>query len=216
MLRKVGYASWKRWMAAGSVGAMFGSSFTFVTCFRASATSVIVLFSKAVTALAAVQIGVLLGANVTAVASSDEKLAAVWTYETSPLYSEKERAALGFAPMALSTSAGSEVQQPLATAVIGGMIQDTFSETFFKIPFLGDIPGIGNLFKSRGRQREKTNLMVFIRPRVLRNAEQAAIETNSKYNYMRNRQIERVLGEAGWPVKKLACTAVGPIRLSQV
>jgi general secretion pathway protein D len=57
------------------------------------------------------------------------------------------------------------------------------------VPLLGKIPLIGNLFRVRGTQKQKTNLMVFIRPRVLRTPEQTAFETNSKYNYMRDLQI---------------------------
>ena len=75
--------------------------------------------------------------------------------------------------------------------VLGGLIEDRLTEGEQRVPGLGRIPLLGNLFRVRNTQKTKTNLMVFIRPRVLRNAEQAAIETNSKYNYMRNRQIER-------------------------
>jgi len=59
------------------------------------------------------------------------------------------------------------------------------------VPGLGNIPIVGNLFKARNTQKTKTNLMVFIRPRVLRTAQQAAIETNSKYNYLRDLQLNR-------------------------
>ena len=50
---------------------------------------------------------------------------------------------------------------------------------------------IGELFKTRSVDKVKTNLMVFIRPRILRDGVDAAIETNAKYNYIRNQQLER-------------------------
>jgi general secretion pathway protein D len=73
--------------------------------------------------------------------------------------------------------------------VLGGLIEDRLTESENRVPFLGKIPVIGALFRVRSTQKTKTNLMVFIRPRVLRTAEQAAIETNSKYNYLRDQQL---------------------------
>jgi general secretion pathway protein D len=75
--------------------------------------------------------------------------------------------------------------------VLGGLIEDRLTESEQRVPLLGKIPVIGALFRVRNTQKTKTNLMVFIRPRVLRTAEQAATETNSKYNYLRNLQLER-------------------------
>ena len=75
--------------------------------------------------------------------------------------------------------------------VLGGLIEDRLTESEQRVPFLGRIPLLGNLFKVRSTQKTKTNLMVFIRPRVLRTPEQAAIETNAKYNYLRNLQLEQ-------------------------
>jgi len=72
--------------------------------------------------------------------------------------------------------------------VLGGLIEDRLIESEDRVPLLGRIPLIGNLFRVRNTQKTKTNLMVFIRPRVVRTAEQAAIETNAKYNYLRNLQ----------------------------
>jgi general secretion pathway protein D len=72
---------------------------------------------------------------------------------------------------------------------IGGLLNDNERRTIEKIPFLGDIPVVGNLFKSRGRQREKTNLMVFIRPTILRSAEDAREMSQRRYGYIRNMQF---------------------------
>ena len=71
---------------------------------------------------------------------------------------------------------------------IGGLLNDNERRTIEKIPLLGDLPGIGNLFKSRGRSREKTNLMVFIRPTILRSAADARAMSNRRYGYIRDRQ----------------------------
>jgi general secretion pathway protein D len=74
--------------------------------------------------------------------------------------------------------------------VLGGLIEDRLTESEDRVPILGSIPVIGALFRVRSTQKTKTNLMVFIRPRVIRTAEQAAIETNAKYNYLRNLQLD--------------------------
>jgi general secretion pathway protein D len=75
--------------------------------------------------------------------------------------------------------------------VLGGLIEDRLTEGERRVPVLGRIPILGNLFRVRNTQKTKTNLMVFIRPRVVRTAEQAAFETDAKYNYMRNLQLDR-------------------------
>jgi general secretion pathway protein D len=56
-----------------------------------------------------------------------------------------------------------------------------------KIPVLGDIPVAGALFRSKSRQKTRTNLMVFIRPTVIRNADDARNATAPRYDYMRSR-----------------------------
>jgi len=71
---------------------------------------------------------------------------------------------------------------------IGGLLNDNERRTIEKIPFLGDLPVVGNLFKSRGRARDKTNLMVFIRPTILRSAADARAMTDRRYGYIRGRQ----------------------------
>jgi general secretion pathway protein D len=74
------------------------------------------------------------------------------------------------------------------TVVLGGLIQDTQTGGEQRVPFLGRIPIIGEAFKTRNAQKTKTNLMVFIKPRILRDGTDAAIETNQKYNYIREQQ----------------------------
>jgi general secretion pathway protein D len=66
------------------------------------------------------------------------------------------------------------------TIVLGGLIGDNYSDGSSKIPLLGDIPFIGSLFRYDNKSRAKTNLMVFIRPYVLRNNEQSVDISNKK------------------------------------
>lgn len=72
---------------------------------------------------------------------------------------------------------------------LGGLLDDNERRTIEKVPLLGDIPGLGELFKSRAKSRTKTNLMVFIRPTVLRNAADAQALAARRYGYVRNRQL---------------------------
>jgi len=74
------------------------------------------------------------------------------------------------------------------TVVLGGLIQDSQTGGEQRVPFLGRIPVLGEAFKSRSAKKTKTNLMVFIQPRILRDGLDAAFETNQKYNYMREQQ----------------------------
>ena len=69
--------------------------------------------------------------------------------------------------------------------VIGGLLDDNERRTFEKIPLLGDIPVVGNLFRSKARSRAKTNLMVFIRPTILRTPEDSRRVTEQRYGYLR-------------------------------
>jgi len=70
--------------------------------------------------------------------------------------------------------------------VLGGLLEDVMRESEQRVPFLGAIPGLGALFRSRKTDLVKTNLLIFIRPKILRDASQTTLETNSKYNYIRD------------------------------
>ena len=72
--------------------------------------------------------------------------------------------------------------------VIGGLISDDTKNNESKVPILGDIPFIGNLFKTQNKSRDKTNLMVFLRPYVLRDGNAAKQLTGERYEYIRNEQ----------------------------
>jgi general secretion pathway protein D len=73
-------------------------------------------------------------------------------------------------------------------AVIGGLLSDEERRTIEKIPLLGDIPALGQLFRSKARSRTKTNLMVFIRPTVIRNSADSRRITEQRYGYLRLQQ----------------------------
>ncbi|WP_375272983.1 type II secretion system secretin GspD [Sphingomonas sp.] len=75
-----------------------------------------------------------------------------------------------------------------AIGVIGGLLSDEERRTIEKIPFLGDIPVLGNLFKSKAKSRAKTNLMIFIRPTVIRSAADNRRVTEQRYGYLRLQQ----------------------------
>ena len=53
------------------------------------------------------------------------------------------------------------------TVVIGGVYESTDRSSIAKVPFLGDIPFLGNLFRKKGRQKDKAELLIFITPKVL-------------------------------------------------
>jgi general secretion pathway protein D len=73
-------------------------------------------------------------------------------------------------------------------AAIGGLLDDNERRTIEKLPFLGDLPGIGALFRSKAKARSKTNLMVFIRPTILRTAAESTALAERRYNYARDEQ----------------------------
>ena len=72
--------------------------------------------------------------------------------------------------------------------VLGGLLQDEYAGNQQKVPFLGDVPGLGNLFKAETRSRNKTNLMIFMRPLVVRDATQSDELSMDRYDLMRGKQ----------------------------
>ncbi|MCE7537602.1 type II secretion system secretin GspD [Aliivibrio fischeri] len=91
-----------------------------------------------------------------------------------------------FAKRQLNTSVMVQDGQML---VLGGLIDERALESESKVPFLGDIPVLGYLFKSTSTQVEKKNLMVFIKPTIIRNGMTADGITQRKYNYIRAEQL---------------------------
>ncbi len=78
-----------------------------------------------------------------------------------------------------------------ATIVLGGLIDEDVQESVSKVPLLGDIPIIGNLFKSTSNTKRKRNLMVFIRPTIVTDEVTQNTVSHRKYNYIRAQQLER-------------------------
>lgn len=76
--------------------------------------------------------------------------------------------------------------------VLGGLIDERAVESESKVPLLGDIPGLGYLFKSTRTQVEKKNLMVFIKPTIIRDGMTADGITQRKYNYIRAEQLYKL------------------------
>lgn len=73
--------------------------------------------------------------------------------------------------------------------VLGGLIDDQLNESAQKVPLLGDMPLLGNLFRYRNTSKLKRNLMVFLHPIILRDPTQGTLYTNDKYNYIRQQQL---------------------------
>jgi len=74
--------------------------------------------------------------------------------------------------------------------VLGGLIEDRVRESEQKVPFLGDLPLLGYLFRAKQTNKDKVNLMVFIHPTILRDAGTADRYTSSKYNFVRGQQLD--------------------------
>jgi general secretion pathway protein D len=74
--------------------------------------------------------------------------------------------------------------------VLGGLINDQSGAGEDKVPLLGDIPGLGSLFRYSTRKRTKTNLMVFLRPNIIRDTAGYSAETTAKYNDIARQQQE--------------------------
>jgi general secretion pathway protein D len=81
--------------------------------------------------------------------------------------------------------------------VLGGLIEDRYTDNRSKVPLLGDIPVVGALFRSETRQKKRTNLMVFLRPVVMRDAETTNKVSLDRYDLIRGMQ------QAGQPPKSL-------------
>lgn len=75
--------------------------------------------------------------------------------------------------------------------VLGGLLEDDEQITVEKIPLLGDAPLIGSLFRNKDKSRVKTNLMVFLRPTIIRDADDARPLTQSRLNRMRREDINQ-------------------------
>lgn len=77
------------------------------------------------------------------------------------------------------------------TIVLGGLIDEDVQESVSKVPLLGDIPILGHLFKSTSSTKRKRNLMVFLKPTIVRDGATMNAISHRKYNYMRALQLKR-------------------------
>jgi general secretion pathway protein D len=77
-----------------------------------------------------------------------------------------------------------------AIVVLGGLLQDDYGNSQERVPGLGDVPLFGNLFRAESRGRKKTNLMVFLRPVVVRDGASTENLSLSRYEQMRSVQME--------------------------
>jgi general secretion pathway protein D len=81
--------------------------------------------------------------------------------------------------------------------VLGGLIEDNFNDNQQKVPVLGDIPLLGYLFRNTSTQKVQRSLMIFIHPVILRDPALATAYSNSKYDYLRARQLDANLQHRG-------------------
>ncbi len=82
--------------------------------------------------------------------------------------------------------------------VLGGLTQDSLSSDNNRIPILGDIPGVGRLFKRSIHTRDKRVLMVFIKPIILRNERDTVNATDQRYNHTRQYQLDWLRSEEAY------------------
>ncbi|CAM8670234.1 PulD Type II secretory pathway, component PulD [Comamonadaceae bacterium] len=114
-----------------------------------------------------------------------------------------------------------------AVVVLGGLLQDEYAGNQEKVPGLADVPIFGNLFKSESRSRKKTNLMVFLRPMVVRDGAATQALSNERYEQMRSNQqsgqpeasslvpINEAPVLPGLPAKPAAAAPVPPVAPAQ-
>lgn len=76
------------------------------------------------------------------------------------------------------------------TIVLGGLTSDDYGQVKSQVPILGDIPILGELFKSRRESRNKRTLFIFLKPTILRNGEDAAAMAKAKYARLRNEEMD--------------------------
>ena len=102
--------------------------------------------------------------------------------------------------------------------VLGGLLQDTYSGNNDRVPGLADIPILGALFRSESRSRKKTNLMVFLRPVVIRDASGSDALANSRYEQIRGvQQTSQPLPSSVMPINESAILpAPPPVKAVQV
>ncbi len=82
------------------------------------------------------------------------------------------------------------------TAVLGGLMQDEITKNSDSVPGLSDVPGVGGVFKGRDESNKKTELVIFLRPTVIPNADLESDELSAFKQYLPAQQLQKVLDEA--------------------
>ena len=85
-----------------------------------------------------------------------------------------------------------------AVVVLGGLLSDTYEDNRQQVPGLGDLPFVGNLFRNESRSRSKTNLMIFLRPVVVRDDNSAEVLSSGRYEQMQG--LQKDADKPGTPV----------------
>lgn len=98
---------------------------------------------------------------------------------------------------------------------LGGLIGDDSTEGTEKVTFLGDLPIIGNLFKYRSKTRKKTNLLIFLRPTVIRSAEQSNSISLDRYDYLRTQYLKDLDTDLGNSMLKLDRNKLSPANVEK-
>ncbi len=94
--------------------------------------------------------------------------------------------------------------------VLGGLLSQSQTRTEERVPILGDIPFLGNLFRNNIKSRDQTNLMIFLRPRIIRSREDAQKVTAPRYRTIRDAQVSR--GDTGVsPIEEVVRDYLGTI-----
>ena len=86
------------------------------------------------------------------------------------------------------------------TVILGGLMEDSLNENDQKVPLLGDIPGLGRLFRSTSNSLTKTHLVVFLRATILRENRQMEAATALKYSAIRAEQLEHSSDDKALPL----------------
>lgn len=88
--------------------------------------------------------------------------------------------------------------------ILGGLIEDTYTQSEIKVPILGDIPLLGRLFKSSSKGNDKQVLMMFIRPTIIRNPEDAENLSNERFEHLITRDLDgKMNSELNKKLKKI-------------
>jgi len=99
-----------------------------------------------------------------------------------------------------------------AILVLGGLIDDRYEDSKSKVPLLGDLPWVGGLFRSESRTKTRTNLMVFLRPVVMRTAEDANKISLDRYDLIRaQQQIGQAVPNVWLPVGQSTVLRPNPV-----